>query len=203
MGRIEAEEQKMAESYLSGEKEYIRALKDTEKSLLPALRKALNSELSPILNPIENAINSFDGARLQSAMPGMFHDGRTAWSGVTVKARVSLRPKDLIFIEGKGRSNGMGNQFGFEYAELAGIERRAPRAVSKGWGSNSVGYHSYIYNGQGKAFNRKLGSMFGKPGRFLWQRVLKRKPEIEAKVSKIAEEFGIQLSRKLNSNSKN
>jgi len=45
--------------------------------------------------------------------------------------------------------------------------------------------------------------MFGKPGRFLWQRVLKRKPEIEAKVSKIAEEFGIQISRKLNSNVKN
>jgi hypothetical protein len=193
----------MAETYLSGEKEAMRALRDYEKSLLPALRKAMNTELSPILNPIENSINSSDTTRLKSAMPGMFHDGRTAWSGVDVKARVSLRPKDLIFIEGKGRSNGMGKQVGFEYAELAGIERRAPRPVSKGWGSSSVGYHSYIYNGQGKAFNKKLGATFGKPGRFLWTRVLKRKPEIEAKVEKIAEQFGIQLSRKINSNVKN
>jgi len=86
---------------------------------------------------------------------------------------------------------------GLIYAELAGIERRPPRAVSKGWGSSSVGYHSYTYNGQGKAFNKKLGSMFGKPGRFLFKRVLRRKPEIEAKVKKVAEQFGIKLFAKL------
>ena len=194
----------MAETYLSGDKEVMRALKDAEKRLLPELRKALNSELSPILSPIESQINSSDTSKLKSQMPGMFHDGRTQWGGVTVRARVSLRPKDLIFIEGKGAGKGsLDGAVGFEYAELAGIERRAPRAISKGWGSSSVGYHSYIYNGQGKAFNAKLGSAFGKPGRFLWTKVLKRKPEIEAKVQRISEQFGIAISRKLNSNVKN
>ena len=160
----------MAEVYhhLTGSAEYIRELKNYEKNLLPALRKKLNSQLTPILNPIEN------------------------------KARISLRPKDLIFIEGKGRGgDSLDGAVGFEYAELAGIQRRPPRERSKGWGSSSVGYHSYTYNGQGFAFNRKLRKEFGKPGRFLWKRVLKRKPDIEAKVQSVANDFGIKLSKRL------
>ena len=186
-----------AKSHMTGSAEYIRELKNYEQGLLPALRKNINSELAPILGPIESQINSSDTTKLKSALPGMFHNGRTQWGGVKVRARVSLRPKDLIFIEGKGDSSGsLDGAVGFEYAELAGIERRAPRGVSKGWGSSSVGYHSYIYNGQGKAFNRKLGSAFGKPGRFLFKRVLERKPEIESKVKAVAEQFGIKLFAK-------
>jgi hypothetical protein len=190
----------MAEVYhhLTGSAEYIRELKNYEKNLLPALRKKLNSQLTPILNPIENKINSSDTSKLKSEMPDMFHDGRTQWSGVEVKARISLRPKDLIFIEGKGRGgNSLDGAVGFEYAELAGIQRRPPRERSKGWGSSSVGYHSYTYNGQGFAFNKKLRKEFGKPGRFLWKRVLKRKPDIEAKVQSVANDFGIKLSKRL------
>jgi hypothetical protein len=187
----------MAKSGLSGSSEVVRVLKVYEKDLFKQLKKNINSELKPILNPIEGEINSSVTSSLRSTMRGMFHDGRTGWSGVKVSPRVSVRPKDLVFIEGKGRNAGMDTQLGFEYAELGGIERRAPRAVSKGWGISTPGYHSYIYNGQGKAFNRKLTSSYGKPGRFLWIRVLKRKPEIEQKVEKIADEFGIKISRRL------
>jgi len=187
----------MAKSHLTGSSDYLRELKTYEKGLFAQLKKRMTTDVSPILSPIESEINSSVTSQLKSTMPGMFHNGRTAWAGVDVRPRVSVRPRDLITIEGTGKNQGMGRQLGFDYAELAGIERRPPRAVSKGWGSSSVGYHSYVYNGQGLAFNRRLGAKFGKPGRFLFKRVLRRKPEIEAKVKKVAEQFGIKLFSKL------
>ena len=187
----------MARSGLSGSAETLRMLRTYEGDLYKEFRKAVNSQLKPVVAPIEGEINGTVTASIRSNMSGMNHNGRTAWSGVRVTPKVSLRPRDLLFIEGKGRNAGLDNQVGFEYAELAGIERRPPRAVSKGWGSSSVGYHSYIYNGQGKAFNRKLTSTYGKPGRFLWKRVLKRKPELENKVLNIAENFNIKINRRL------
>jgi hypothetical protein len=61
--------------------------------------------------------------------------GRTSWGGVNIKARVSTRkPRELIFIEGKGPVvEGLG-QVGFDYAELAGIVAQRPKQpMSKGW----------------------------------------------------------------------
>lgn len=187
----------MAKANLQGSAETLRMLRTYESDLYKDLRKSVNSQLKPLINPIESQINSSVTSSLRNEMSGMFHNGRTAWSGVRVTPKVSIRPRELLFIEGKGRNGGMSNQVGFEYAELAGIERRPPRPVSKGWGSTSVGYHSYIYNGQGKAFNRKLTRAYGKPGRFLWKRVLKRKPELEAKVLDIAERLNIKINRRL------
>lgn len=187
----------MNRSSISGNAETMKVLRTYEDELFKALRKRINTEVEPILTPIAGEINSQVTSQLKSQMPGMFHNGRTGWSGVSLNARVSVKPRELVFIEGKGRSGGLDNQFGFEYAELAGIERRPPRPVSKGWGISTVGYHSYIYNGQGKAFNSKLTRSFGRPGRFLWIRVLKRKPQIEQKVMEIAEDLGVKLTRKL------
>lgn len=187
----------MARSGLSGSAETLRMLKTYETDLYKEFRKNVNSQLKPVIAPIEGDINSSVTSSLRNQMKGMFHEGRTAWSGVKVTPKVSLRPRDLLFIEGKGRNAGLDTQVGFEYAELAGIERRPPRPVSKGWGSTGPGYHSYIYNGQGKAFNRKLTSSYGRPGRFLWKRVLKRKPELEKKVLDIAENLNIKINRRL------
>ena len=188
----------MAKSELSGSREWVQVLKKYEPELFKEIKKNLNSELKQILSPIEGQINSSVGNVLQSKMPGMFHNGRTAWSGVKIKAIVTDKPSKLIYIDGTGNSGFGGPQLGFDYAELAGIERRPPRSVSKGWGeAKNGGYHAYIYTGQGKAFNRKLGSEFGKPGRFLWIRVLRKKPEIEQKVELITAEYGFKLTRRM------
>jgi len=188
----------MQKSKLIGNAEVLRELKVYEKNLYSQFKKSMNSELTPILKPIEGEINSTVGSSLKNRMRGMFHNGRTAWSGVEVKVRTSIRPRDLIFIEGKGRNGGLDTQVGFEYAELAGIDRgRAPRPVSKGWGSTSVGYHSYIYAGQGKVFNERLTQTYGRPGRFLWKRVMNRKNTIELKVLKVAELYNLKVSQKL------
>ena len=187
----------MAKSELSGSREWVQVLKKFEPELFKEVKKNLNSELKSILQPIEGQINSSVGNVLKSKMPNMFHNGRTAWSGVKIKSVITANPKKLIYIDGTGRSGFGGPQLGFDYAELAGIERRPARSVSKGWGQSTPGYHSYIYNGQGKAFNRKLGSEFGKPGRFLWIRVLRKKPEIEQKVELITADYGFKLTRRM------
>lgn len=182
----------MAVSGLSGSSETIKVLKQLEPDLFKEVRKKVNSELKPILNPIKAEINSSVTAEMKDKMPGMFHNGRSGWSGVNISARVSTRPKDLIFINATGRKG----QVGFDYAELAGIRRRGPRKVSKSYTINGQ-TRTHAVNGQGDAMITKLQKDFGKPGRFAFIRVLKRKPEIERKVQDIADEFGIKLSRRL------
>jgi hypothetical protein len=108
--------------------------------------------------------------------------------------RVSTNPKNLISITAAGKSG----KVGFNYAELAGIQRRRPRPMSRPYQKNGETVQHRV-NGQGIAFNAKLMRDFGKPGRFAWINVLRRKPEIEQKVSAIANTFGIALSRRINS----
>lgn len=187
----------MAQTKLDGSAEVFQMLKLYEKDLFKELRKSVTSQLAPQLAPIEAEINSSITNSIRSNMKGMFHNGRSGWAGVKIKARVSTRAKELIFLEGKGGNGGLDQQFGFEYAELAGIQRRPPRPRSKGWGETGVGYHSYIYNGQGLVFNRKLTSVYGKPGRFMWIRVLKRRPAIEDKIMGIADNLSVKINRRL------
>ena len=182
----------MAKSGLSGSSETIKVLKQLEPDLYKELRKKVSSELKPILNPIKSEINSSVTAEMKEKMPGMFHNGRSAWSGVNITARVTTRPRDLIFINATGRKG----QVGFDYAELAGIRRRGPRRMSKPYTLNGA-TRRHAVNGQGDAMISKLQRDFGKPGRFAFVRVLRRKPEIERKVQDIADGFGIKLSRRL------
>ena len=114
----------MARSGLQGSAETIKMLKTYESDLYKEMRKQVNSQLKPVISPIEGEINSSVTSSLRNQMSGMFHNGRTAWSGVKVTPKISTRPRDLLFIEGKGRNAGLDTQVGFEYAELAGIERR-------------------------------------------------------------------------------
>jgi hypothetical protein len=183
---------------LEGSAEAVRMLKQYDKDLYKELGKNLQTQLKPIIGPIQGQINGTVTSQLRSRRDsGMFgHSGRTSWAGATIKVKTSVQPKNLIFIEGKGQgANSLDGALGFEYAELAGIRRRPPRTMSKGWGSSSTGYHSYTQNGQGDGFINML-SKYGKPGRFLWKRVLKRKPEIEDKVEKIAESLNLRINRR-------
>lgn len=182
----------MAKSGLSGSSETIKVLKELEPELYKDIRKEINSQLKPILNPIQAEINSQVTNEMRSKMPNIFHNGRSGWSGARLTPRVSTRPKDLIFINATGQKQ----QFGFDYAELAGIRRRPPRRRSKSYTINGQP-RTHAVNGQGDYFIDKLQREFGKPGRFAWIRVLKRKPEIESKVQDTADKFGVKLSRRL------
>lgn len=189
----------MAKSRLEGSAETIYLLKTYEKDLFTELGKRLESQLRPIIGPIQGQINGVVTQQLKSRRDaGMFnHSGRTSWGGADIKVKVTPQPKNLIFIEGKGKGSGDYAQVGFNYAELAGIRNRPPRPISKGWNETGYGgYHAYFVRGQGDGFIEML-SKYGKPGRFLWKRVLNQKPKIEEKVLQIAELYNIKLNRRL------
>jgi hypothetical protein len=182
----------MAKSVLTGSSEAIRELKKYEPQLYKELRKKLNSDLNPVIKPIQGQINSEITNTLKSSMPGLFHNGRSSWTGATMTTRVSTNPKNLISITAAGRRG----KVGFNYAELAGIQRRRPRPLSREYVKDGRTMRHRV-NGQGIAFNAKLRQEFGKPGRFAWIRVLKQKPMIEKKIERIATTYGIALSRRL------
>ena len=182
----------MAKSGLSGSADTIRILKEVEPELFKEMKKRLTSEINPIVKPIQSEINSQITQALRDKMPGMFHNGRSSWNGATLSTRVATRPKELIFINAAGS----GGKVGFDYAELAGIRRRPARRQSRSYTVNGQP-RRHAVNGQGDAFISKLSREFGKPGRFAWIRVLRRKPLIEEKTQAITDAFGVKLSRRL------
>lgn len=184
----------MARSKLSGSAEAIRELRRYEPGLYKEFAKKLKSELRSIVQPVQSQINSEITSALKSSMPGMFHNGRSSWSGATLSTRVTSKPKELIFINATGRVG----KVGFNYAELAGIERRRPRPISRPYTKNGRTMQHRV-NGQGLAFNAKLQREFGKPGRFAWSKVIKQKPEIENKVLHITNLYNIKVTRRLGS----
>lgn len=182
----------MARSTLTGSAEAIRELRKYEPGLFKELRQGIKSQINPIVKPIQGEINSEITNKLKSTMPGMFHNGRSSWSGATIDTRLSTKPRDLIFINATGRTG----KVGYNYAELAGIERRTPRPISNEYVKNGKSMRHRV-NGQGLAFNAKLAKEFGKPGRFAFIRVVRRTPDIERKVLMLSDRYNLKVNRRL------
>ena len=185
-------------SSVTGVPEVMRLLKDigsqTTGGLLKDLRADMRSALKPLTQKISTQINTSVTSKLQSRDYEMFHNGRTAWNGVQGgTSLLSSRRKSVAKLTFKGQ----GGEVGYNYAELAGIERRPPRSVSKGWYSTTPGYHSYTYAGQGKVFNERLTRDFGKPGRFAFVRFIKQRKEVNKQAQKIADNYTEKLNRKM------
>lgn len=184
----------MARSMLTGSAEAIKELRKYESELFKQFRKDLTSQLSPIIKPIQGQINSQVTNELKAEMPGMFHNGRSSWSGVNISTRVSTKPKELIYINAAGRLG----KVGFNYAELAGIQRRKPRPISREYVKNGRTMRHRV-NGQGLEFNDKLNRTFGKTGRFAFIRVVKQTPAVERKVLFVTEKYNLKVNRRLGS----
>jgi len=175
----------------------IRYLRRYQPETLKAIRKDIRSEIRPIMRPIVNEINSKVTSDLRSKGYNMFHNGRTAWNGVRYTPQVSSNRKGIMRI----RLTGRGGKLGFDYAELAGIRRRPPRSRSKIAGTYTQGSKrgdgSYAYAGQGDAFIGKLERDFGRPGRFAWQRIIRKRWQINDAVADILKKYDIKLNAKL------
>jgi len=177
---------------VEGVAEVTKLLKRFEPDVLKEMRKDLRTELKPISQEISTNINSEITSKLQSREYQMFHNGRTAWNGVRGgTSLLASRTKSVAKLTFTGRAG----KVGFNYAELAGIERRPPRSRSKGWYSTSVGYHSYDYAGQGLVFNERLTRDFGNAGRFAFVRFLKKRREVDKKAQKVADRFIKRVNR--------
>jgi len=177
---------------VEGVAQVTKLLKRFEPDVLKEMRKDFRSALKPLVQQITTGVNSEVTSKLQSRDYEMFHNGRTAWNGVRGgTSLLASRRKSVAKLTFTGRSG----EVGYNYAELAGIERRPPRRVSKGWYSTTPGYHSYTYAGQGKVFNERLEKDFGKPGRFAFKRFLKKRKEVDKQGQNIADRFIKRVNR--------
>jgi hypothetical protein len=162
----------------------IRGAKEILKTVDPEFQKALVKDFHKRMSkPLQNIKKDTraNNRKIQNRLPNLYnHRGRTRNTGADIKA--SFRPSSqygraIALITAKGRNN----QVGFEYAELAGINRsqngrrsRIPGTTTRGRGGDG----SYILNGQGQHFNDTLLNI-GKPGRLAFSAVQKNRPELE------------------------
>ena len=110
---------------LQGSAEVLRELRVYERNLYTELGKNLNTQLKPVLGPIQGQINGVITSQLRSRKKaGMFgHDGRTQWGGAEIVTKTSINPKNLIFIEGKGRgSDSLAAHLGLSMRNLQALD---------------------------------------------------------------------------------
>lgn len=173
-----------------------KVLTQAEKEYVRDLRAKARSQMLPIANKVRTQIPTI------APISGMAHNGRTAWAQPKVavysnpKARAKRR-RNTVGIVGF-KATPPSRAVGFSYGELAGIRRKPPKPVSKGWNSTTVGgYHSYRVNGQGDAFIERLEQIRVRPGRFFYRHIRKYLPELRERMRGIVLETTADLNRKL------
>jgi hypothetical protein len=173
--------------------ETAKILKSTNKNLLKELKKDLAEGIKPIANKIQLSVPAL------APLSGMNHNGRSRWDAV--KTRVSFTPgaaikgrqyQPLISLVVTGKKG-----LGFDYAELAGINRRKPAPKSRSWTDQYGNIRRTAQNGQGAAFTRGLG---GKPGRYAFATVKNNYSQITAVTIKIIESYASKINAKLRVN---
>lgn len=188
------------EVVVSGLDQAVREIRSFDKKLLPRLSARLKSEITPELNHIRSVID-WAGSELRTIEKiGMFHDGRSSWDGATVGLERATGAKGTVLaIKATGRNK----KFGFDYAELAGIRRHAPRPVSREFKrSNSSKSIRARQAGQGDGFIEMLEGVVPvghteKPGRFAFQAIVRRMSHIQRKVIAIIEQFADETSYRI------
>jgi len=181
----------------------IREAKDILKRIDPEGQKQLERDFHKKINGPLNKVrkqSQINNRQLQSKLPNMFnHRGRTRNTGADLKA--SFRPsaqygRSIALITARGRNN----QFGFEYAELAGINKstggrrsRIPNTTTRG---SRRGDGSYRITGQGRAFNNILNNV-RKPGRLSYDATQKNRPALEKVALDVLDTMSKRLNEKL------
>jgi hypothetical protein len=175
-----------------------KILTQAEQDFIKDLRAKAKTQMLPIASKVRSQIPTV------APIKGMDHNGRTQWAvpKVTVYSNPRTRAKrgrNVAPIMGF-RATSPSRAVGFAYGELAGIRRKAPKPVSKGWYTTTVGgYHSYRVNGQGEAMIQRLEKIQARPGRFFYRHVRKYLPELRQRMLGIVEDTVKDLNRKLNS----
>lgn len=152
----------------------IQTLRGIDRRIANDLRKELRGKIQPYAQSIANAVPATPQLR------GMRHEGVTRWQGKP-KASVSFTPgksrsgNRLLSIKLTGGSAGRG-PLGFDYAELAGIRRRAPKPFSKVYQREGLNQQHRVA-GQGDAMIeklRQLNPIRGKAGYFAFNEALQK-----------------------------
>jgi hypothetical protein len=175
----------------------VKTLRGVDRKVLNELRKELRGKVQPYANSIAQAVPA------QSPLRGMRHNGVTRWEGKP-KASVSFTPgksrsgNRLLSIKVTGGSAKSG-PIGFDYAEVAGIRRRAPRPVSKVYEREGL-LQQHRVNGQGDAMIRALQRKVpirGRAGYFAFQEALQKYPLLN-KIGVLAlQKFSVKITHEL------
>jgi hypothetical protein len=188
---------------VEGLEETLAILKTVEPDVIKEMRKEIRTIVT-----VSGAISAVKFSTPATApLSGMVHSGPTKWGGVkSVTTRILSRtsafksgPKSvpLITISATGKDS-----LGFDYAELAGIRRRPPRARSKirgtGLRGQQAGDGSIALNGQGDNFIAMLEERVGKkPGRFAYRAVFEKRNAIERGSQVVLDKYAARVNRKL------
>ena len=189
----------MAVPKVSGVRGAKEVLKNIDPQFQRALERDFHKQMSSPLQKVKKDSRA-NNRRIQNALPNLYnHRGRTRNTGADIKA--SFRPsaeygRSVALITARGRNN----QVGFEYAELAGINRsnngrrsRIPGTTQRG---AKKGDGSYLINGQGRAFNQALMGI-KRPGRLAFDATKKNLPALEKVALNILERMSERLNEKL------
>lgn len=175
----------------------IRELNKFDRSLVPRLRNRMRAATEEDRAKVVRVIQETTPLLRQARNTGFFHFGRSAWNEADVDIdRLSGGKNLLIAIKATGRNK----KFGFDYAELAGINPPRIGGVSRDFTRiNSDKVIRTRQNGQGAAFVKMLNNHLpanhtAKPGRYAFQALVRRMPYIQSKIIKVIEEFAKDTS---------
>jgi hypothetical protein len=176
----------------------VRELNKFDRGLIPRLRNRLRSATEEDRAKVVRVIQETTPLLRQARNTGFFHFGRSAWNEATVDIdRISGGKNLLIAITATGRNR----KFGFDYAELAGINAPRIGGVSRTFTRSNSAKNNIVtaQNGQGAAFVKMLNNHLPanhtpKPGRYAFQALVRRMPYIQKKVIKIIMDFGEETS---------
>jgi hypothetical protein len=187
---------------VEGLEQTLRVLKEVEPDAIKTMRSEIRTVISA--TGVVSSIRS----RTPSIAPlsGMNHNGPTKWAGVrsvttSVLPRITAtarRAVPLVRISASGGATSLG----FDYAELAGIRRKPPRARSKIRGTSIRGSQkgdgSMALNGQGDNFIKYLEERNGKkPGRYAYRAVQSARRKIEQGIQIVLDNYAQKVNRKL------
>lgn len=180
----------------------LAAMNNLPRQVKSDFRRDMGREIRPTAAVIKNRVPS-DG---RTVLSGMVHAGRTRWSPVKATVRFHAKPrrpgygyKPLVQIDVTG-TNGLG----FDYSELAGASKRAPRAETKEFTRNTRYGQTRAYkrvNNHGDQFIRSLKKRFppSKAGRFAFRVFIQSKPQLERAALKIMETYAAKVNRRIRS----
>ena len=178
------------------------------KKIEPDSIKQIRSEISQIIKSSGAVSKIRSRTPAFAPLSGMNNNGPIKWGGVktiTVSPLLSATgftsTKRSVPI-GRITASGGKESLGFDYAELAGIRRRPPRARSKIRGGTLRGTQkgdgSLALRGQGDNFIQYLEARFGKtPGRFAFRAVFEVRGQIMAGIQRTLDQYAEKVNRKL------
>jgi len=175
------------------------------KTIEPDSISAIRSEIRSIVTSSGAVSKIRSRTPAVAPLSGMANNGPTKWAGVK-SVSVSVLPR---IVAGKRSvplvriaASGGATSLGFDYAELAGIRRRPPRARSKIRGGSTRGSQkgdgSMALNGQGDNFIKVLEDRNGKtPGRFAFRAVFETRGAIMAGIQRTLDKFAERINVRL------